>query len=263
MKRTWLYSFIAVLLIGILAACGGNDEKGQDEAGGAGDEREVLKIGTEATYPPFSFRDSESNEITGYDVEIAREVAKRIGMKVEFVPTEWKGMFGALDTERIDMVANQVTITDERKQKYAFSEPYTVSGGQVIVHEDNNDIKGIEDLKGKTVGTTQGSNYAKAAEEAGANLKYYKGIAQVLTDLNVKRIDAALNDRLFIQQELKDDSYKVKAVGDPFNQTKMAFAFRKGQDELIEKVNNAMKEMKEDGTLEEISQKYFGEDVSE
>lgn len=259
MKRTWIYSFIVVLIIGVLAACGTDNKK--DNA--SGDKREVLKVGTEATYPPFSFRDSESNDVTGYDVEIAREVAKRIGMKVEFVPTEWKGIFGALDTERIDMIANQVTITDERKEKYAFSEPYTVSGGQVIVHEDNKDIKGLEDLEGKTVGTTQGSNYAEAAEKAGADLKYYKGIAQVLADLNVNRIDAALNDRLFVQQELKDDSYKVKAVGEPFSKTKMAFAFRKDQDKLIEKVNNALKEMKEDGTIEEISQNYFGEDVSE
>ncbi|WP_349409565.1 transporter substrate-binding domain-containing protein [Pseudalkalibacillus sp. SCS-8] len=258
MKKTWIYSFILVLTVGLLAACGTDDKEKT-----TGDEREVLKIGTEATYPPFSFRDSETNDVTGYDVEIAREVAKRIGMKAEFIPTEWKGMFGALDSERIDMIANQVTITDDRKKKYSFSEPYTVSGGQVIVHKDNDDIKSLEDLEGKTVGTTQGSNYAEAAKEAGANLKFYKGIAQALTDLNVKRIDAALNDRLFIQQELKGDNYNVKAVGDPFNETKMGFAFRKDQEKLIEEVNKALKEMEKDGTLEEISQKYFGEDVSE
>ncbi|MCF6136146.1 transporter substrate-binding domain-containing protein [Pseudalkalibacillus berkeleyi] len=259
MKHNWIYALVFVLAIGVLAACG--MDKNKDKA--TGDKREELTIGTEATYPPFSFRDSESNEVTGYDVEIAREVAKRLGMKAKFVPTEWKGMFGALDTERIDMIANQVTITDDRKKKYAFSEPYTVSGGQVIVHEKTDDIKGIEDLKGKTVGTTQGSNYAEAAEEAGAKLKYYKGVAQVLTDLNVNRIDAALNDRLFIQQELKDNSYKVKPVGEPFNKNKMAFTFRKDQEDLVEKVNNALEEMKKDGTIEEISQKYFGEDVSE
>ncbi|MGP4082367.1 transporter substrate-binding domain-containing protein [Pseudalkalibacillus sp. R45] len=258
-KKYFLLTLISVLMLSFISACGMKDNK----EGAGGDEREKLKIGTEATYPPFSYRDSESNEVTGYDVDIAREVAKRIGMKAEFIPTEWKGMFGSLDSKRFDMVANQVTITDERKKKYAFSEPYTKSGGQVIVHQDNNEIKSIEDLKGKTVGTTQGSNYAEAAKEAGAKIKYYKGIAQVLADLNVNRIDAALNDRLFIQQELKDSNYEVKPVGDPFNENQMAFAFRKDQNELIEKVNKALTEMKEDGTIAEISEKYFGEDVSE
>ncbi|WP_257349471.1 transporter substrate-binding domain-containing protein [Pseudalkalibacillus decolorationis] len=260
MKHKWLTVLSFTLIVGLLAACGTGTGEDKTETG---EKRETLTIGTEATYPPFSYRDAESNEITGYDVEVAREVGKRIGMKVEFVPTEWKGMFSSLDSKRFDMIANQVAITDERKEKYSFSNPYAISGGQVIVHEENTEIKGIDDLKGKTVGTTQGSNYAKAAEEAGAKIKYYKGIAQVLADLNVKRIDAALNDRLFVQQELKDSNYKVKPVGEPFNKTKMAFAFRKNQDELIEKVNNALKEMKEDGTIAELSQKYFGEDISE
>lgn len=260
MKRQWLLALSFTLILSLLAACGTNENK--DESA-SGEKRETLTIGTEATYPPFSFRDPKTNDITGYDVDVAREVAKRIGMKAKFVPTEWKGMFSSLDTKRFDMIANQVTITDERKEKYDFSIPYTISGGQVIVHQDNTEIKGIEDLKGKKVGTTQGSNYAKAAEEAGADVKYYKGIAQVLADLNVKRIDAALNDRLFIQQELKDSDYNVKAVGDTFNKSTTAFAFRKNEDELLEKVNNALKEMKEDGTLAKISKKYFGEDVSE
>ncbi len=261
MKRKYFFlSLLTALMLSVVTACGASDDNGESTGK---DEREVLKIGTEATYPPFSYRDAESNEVTGYDVEIAREVAKRIGMKPEFIPTEWKGMFSSLDSKRFDMVANQVTITDERKEKYAFSEHYTRSGGQVIVHESNDEIKGIEDLKGKTVGTTQGSNYAEAAEEAGAKIKYYKGIAQVLADLNVKRIDAALNDRLFIQQELKGSNYEVKVVGDPFNENEMAFAFRKDQEDLIEQVNSALKEMKEDGTIAEISEKYFGEDVSE
>ncbi|WLD94039.1 transporter substrate-binding domain-containing protein [Alkalihalobacillus sp. AL-G] len=261
MKRQWLLALSFTLILSLLAACGTGTDDEQDQA--AGEKRETLTIGTEATYPPFSFRDPKTNDITGYDVDIAREVAKRIGMKTEFVPTEWKGMFSSLDTKRFDMIANQVTITDERKEKYDFSIPYTVSGGQVLVHKENTEIKGIEDLKGKVVGTTQGSNYAKAAKEAGAEVKYYKGIAKVLAELNVKRIEAALNDRLFIQQEVKGSNYEVKAVGDTFNKNEMAFAFRKNEDELIEKVNNALKEMKEDGTLAKISKKYFGEDVSE
>jgi L-cystine transport system substrate-binding protein len=249
-----------ILAVVFLTACGTSDQAtNKSEEKGA----KVLTIGTEATYPPFSYRDSKTNEITGYDVEVAREVADRLDMEAKFVPTEWKNMFTSLDSKRFDLVANQVTITEERKEQYDFSTPYTVSGGQVIVHKDNTDIKGIEDLKGKVVGTTQGSNYAAEAEKAGAETKFYKGIAQVLTDLDVKRVDAAMNDQLFILTELKDTNYNVKAVGEPFNKNEMAFAFRKDNEELVKKVNTVLEEMKKDGTLAKISEKYFGENVSE
>lgn len=263
MNKKWMLGLVFVLTLSILAACGSNQDTenaGEDSS----DKKETLLIGTEATYPPFSYRD-DNNEITGYDVEVAREVANRIGMEPEFKAIEWKGLLSSLETERIDMVANQVTITDDRKEQFDFTSPYTYSGGQVIVNENNNDIKGIDDLKGKTVGTTQGSNYAQAAEEAGAETKIYKGANQVLTDLSSGRnIDAAMNDRLFILTELPEQDYNVKGVGETFNKTEMAFALPKGKDDLIEKINGALNEMKEDGTLEELSKKYFdGENVSE
>lgn len=258
-----MLGLVFVLSLSVLAACGSNGDTDNNEESSSS-KKETLLIGTEATYPPFSYR-NDDNEITGYDVEVAREVADRIGMKAEFKAIEWKGLLSSLETERIDMVANQVTITDDRKEQFDFTEPYTYSGGQVIVNEDNNDIKGIKDLEGKTVGTTQGSNYAQAAEEAGADTKIYKGAAQVLTDLSSDRnIDAAMNDRLFILTELPEQDYNVKGVGETFNKTEMAFALPKGNEDLIEKINGALKEMKEDGTLADISKKYFdGENVSE
>ncbi|WP_273852541.1 transporter substrate-binding domain-containing protein [Guptibacillus spartinae] len=263
MNKKWMVGLVLALTLTVLAACGSNENTENGEEGSS-DEQETLLIGTEATYPPFSYRD-DNNEITGYDVEVAREVADRIGMKAEFKAIEWKGLLSSLETERIDMVANQVTITDDRKEQFDFTEPYTYSGGQVIVNENNEDIKGIEDLEGKTVGTTQGSNYAQAAEEAGAETKIYKGANQVLTDLsNERNIDAAMNDRLFILTELPEQDYKVKGVGETFNKTEMAFALPKGNDDLIKKINDALKEMKEDGTLADISKEYFdGENVSE
>ncbi|WP_347552408.1 transporter substrate-binding domain-containing protein [Pseudalkalibacillus hwajinpoensis] len=262
MNKKWMLGLLFVIALSVLSACGGNEDT--ENAGESSDEKETLLIGTEATYPPFSYRD-DNNEITGYDVEVAREVANRIGMEAEFKAIEWKGLLSSLETERIDMVANQVTITDERKEKFDFTTPYTYSGGQVIVNKNNNDIKGIDDLKGKTVGTTQGSNYEKAAKDAGAKTKIYSGANQALTDLsNDRNIDAAMNDRLFILTELPKTDYNVKGVGETFNTTKMGFALPKGNEELIEKMNGALKEMKEDGTLAEISKKYFdGENVSE
>ncbi|HEX6922580.1 MAG TPA: transporter substrate-binding domain-containing protein [Bacillales bacterium] len=274
MRKPMLVLGALFLALGMLAACGSASEKGgagqknntnaNENSGSGSTEKKELTIGTEGVYKPFSFKDLETGELTGYDVEVAREVAKRIGMKPNFVPTPWKSMFASLNSKRFDMIANQVGITKERKKNYAFSIPYTYSGARVIVNKDNTTIKGVEDLKGKVVGTTRGSNYAKYAKEAGAKVKYYKGIGQVLKDLSLKRIDAALNDRLFILTELDGSKYDVKAVGGVFHEVKMAFAFReKGSDQLVKKVNKALKSMKEDGTLAEISKKWFGENVSE
>jgi L-cystine transport system substrate-binding protein len=224
---------------------------------------EPLIVGTEGTYPPFSFRDLQSGDLTGYDIEVAQEVAKRLGRPVEFVPTQWKSMLASLDAKRFDFVANQVSVTPERQQQYAFSEPYTVSGAVVLVNNDNpKQIQGIDDLDGKVVGTTQGSNFADAAKEAGAEVRFYPGIAQVLTDLQQNRIDAALNDRLYALTELKETNYSVKAVGEPFTTETTAFAFQKDNTELQSEVNRVLNEMKQDGTLTTIAQKWFGEDVS-
>lgn len=256
---------ILFLILGFLSACGnnsGNDE-GEEKAGASSSNKQTLKIGTEGTYKPFSFKNLETGELTGYDVAVAREVAKRIGMEAEFVTTPWKGMIGALESKRFDMIANQVGINEKRKNNYAFSNPYTYSGARVIVNKDNTSIHGFDDLKGKVVGTTKGSNYAAYAKEAGAKLKYYKGIDQVLKDVGSGRIDAGLNDRLFILTQL-DAKKKLKAVGEAAHSTKMAFMFRqKGSQELIQKVNKALKEMKKDGTIAEISEKWFGANVSE
>ncbi|MBE9181334.1 transporter substrate-binding domain-containing protein [Oculatella sp. LEGE 06141] len=247
----------------VLIACASNptgstaSDTATDTAG------QPLVVGTEGTYPPFSFRDLQTNELAGYDIDVAREVANRLGRPIEFVPTQWKSMLASLDARRFDFVANQVSVTPERQQQYAFSEPYTVSGAVVIVSNDNpKQIQSVADLNGKVVGTTQGSNYAAAAEEAGAEVKYYSGIAQVLSDLQQNRVDAALNDRLYVLTELKEANYNVQAVGEPFNEEVTAFAFNQENEPLRDEVNQVLTEMKQDGTLASISEKWFGEDVS-
>ncbi|WP_214824249.1 transporter substrate-binding domain-containing protein [Exiguobacterium sp. s28] len=249
-------SLTAVLAIGasfgVLAACGTEKDSGSEEA--------VITVGTEATYPPFTYKDK--GEITGYDIDVLNEAAERAGYTVEYEPMDFKGLVPALDAERIDMIANQMSITPEREEKYAFSDPYAVSGAQVIVASDNEDIQGIDDLDGKVVGSTQGSVYAKLAEEAGAEVKFYKGANQVLQDLQVGRLDAALNDRLFILTELEKTGYDVKAVGDVFNKSEAGYMTRQDSD-VLDKLNDALAEMQEDGTMAEIGEQYFGEDISQ
>ncbi|HET7658472.1 MAG TPA: transporter substrate-binding domain-containing protein [Bacillales bacterium] len=267
MRKPFLLFGALFLMVGMLTACGtsnGANAGNKQSASHTSNDQKVLTIGTEGVYKPFSFKDLETGKLTGYDVEVAREVAKRIGMKPVFKPTPWKSMFASLNTKRFDMIANEVSVTPERKKKYAFSIPYTYSGGRVIVNKDNTTIHGLKDLKGKVVGTTKGSNYAKIAQQAGAKVKYYKGIEEALKDLSLNRIDAALNDRLFILTQLKKSNEPLKAVGPVFDKTEMAFTFREqGSEALIKKVNNALKEMKKDGSLAKISKKWFGENVSE
>ena len=225
-------------------------------------QRGTIKVGTEGTYPPFTFK-NEKGELEGFDVDIIEEVAKRLGVKAEFVPTEWKAMFAGLDAERFDLIANQVTINQERLAKYDFSDPYTVSGGQVVVNKNTADIKGQADLKGRKAGVTQGSNWDEIAKKAGANIQYYKGANEIFADLAANRIEATVNDRLFVAEYLlKNPNQQLKVAGPSFDQAKMGFAFRKGSPELVEAVNKALKEIYADGTYLKISQKWFGEDVS-
>lgn len=246
-----------------LTACGANSTGAGSASKTADSAGQALTVGTEGTYPPFSFKDLKTGELSGYDIEVAQAVAKRIGRPVTFVPTQWKSMLASLDAKRFDFVANQVTVTPEREKQFAFSEPYTVSGAVVIVSNDNpKKIQGAADLKGKVVGTTQGSNFAEAAKQAGAEVKYYPGVAQVLTDLEQNRVDAALNDRLYALTELKKANYKVKAVGEPFQKESTAFAFNKDNTQLRDQVNQALNDLKKDGTLAAIAKKWFGEDVS-
>ncbi|MFP7279942.1 transporter substrate-binding domain-containing protein [Exiguobacterium indicum] len=254
MKHGLKLAVAALSTAGVLAACGAsNDNAGSDK------ESKVITVGTEATYPPFTYK--EKGKLTGYDVDVMNEVAKRAGYKVDYKAMDFKGLIPALDSKRIDVIANQMGITPERQEKYAFSNAYTVSGSTIIVNNKTNDIKTLDDLKGKTVGSTQGSLYAKTAEEAGAKVKYYKGANQVLKDLEAGRVDAAMNDRLFVLTELKKAGYKVKAVGETFDKNESGFMMAKNS-KYTEDFNKALAEMQEDGTLAKIGEKYFNEDIS-
>ncbi|QNR20309.1 transporter substrate-binding domain-containing protein [Exiguobacterium sp. Helios] len=252
MKHGLKLAVAALSTAGVLAACGASNEE-------ANKDEKIVTVGTEATYPPFTYK--EKGKLTGYDIDVMNEVAKRAGYKVEYKAMDFKGLIPALDSKRIDVIANQMGITDERKEKYSFSDAYTVSGSTIIVNNKTNDIKTLDDLKGKTVGSTQGSLYAKTAEKAGAKVKYYKGANQVLKDLEAGRVDAAMNDRLFVLTELKKAGYKVKAVGETFDKNESGLMMAKNS-KYAEDFNKALAEMQKDGTLADLGKKYFNEDIS-
>ena len=222
----------------------------------------VIKIGTEGTYAPFTFHDG-SNKLVGFDVEIGEAVAKKLGVKAEFIEGKWDGLIAGLDAKRYDAVINQVGITEARKQKYAFSEPYIASKAVLIVREGNTDINGFEDLKGKKSAQSLTSNFGKLAEAAGAELVGTDGFDQSIQLVLTRRADATVNDSLsFLDFKKHQPEAPVKIVAEKPDADYSGIIVRKGDDDLVASINKALTEIKADGTYKTISDKYFGQDVS-
>jgi cystine transport system substrate-binding protein len=229
-------------------------------------EAGVITVGTEGTYRPFTFHADGTGDLTGYDVEIVTAVAEKLGVEPKFEETQWDAIFAGLDSERFDIIANQVSITEEREAKYELSDPYTVSPGVLIVAKDNTDITSLESLEGKTTAQSLSSNWHTLATESGANVEAVEGWAQAVALLGQGRIDATLNDKLtFLDYKATNpaDAAKLKVAAETDDSSRNAFVVSKGSTELVTAVNDALAELREEGTLAEISEKYFGEDVSQ
>lgn len=273
------FSYLLLLIISavlVLAACGGkeNENEGsnenQNESGNTDgdllakvkDSGELL-VGTEGTYAPFTFHD-ESGKLTGFDVEIAEEIASRLGVKAKFMETQWDAMFPGLDSERFDMIANQVGIKPERQEKYDFSDPYISSSAVLVTQADNNDVKSFEDIKGLKAAQSLTSNYGEMAKSYGAELVGIDGFIQAIELLNSNRVDVTINDKLTVLdfQKQKPEA-NIKVVAEAEDAAQSGLMFRKGSETLVEAVNEALNEMIEDGTYNEISEKWFGENVLE
>ncbi|MGH4122604.1 MAG: amino acid ABC transporter substrate-binding protein [Clostridium sp.] len=221
-----------------------------------------IRIGTEGTYAPYTFHD-KTGKLTGFDVEIAEEVSKRIGVKPEFVETKWDGMVAGLAAKRFDMVVNQVGIKPDRQLKYDFSNPYIVSKAVLIVSSADNTIKKFADLKGKKSAQSLTSNLAKIAEENGALLQPVDSFNQSIDLLVSKRVDATVNDSLsYLDIKKQKPELAIKVVDEEGNAQPSAIMFNKGNKELVDATNKALADMKSDGTYSKISNKWFGTDVS-
>ena len=258
--RFTLAALVAAIAV-LLTACGGG---GSDSASDLARVKEagVLKVGTEGTYSPFSYHDPKTNTLVGYDVEVVAAVAKKLGVKVEYVETPWDAIFAGLTSKRFDVIANQVTRNPEREGLYGLSDTYTVSEGVIATRADDSSITSLADLKGKKSAQSLTSNWAKVAKDAGAEVESVEGFTQAVTLLKQKRVEATVNDNLAVldyQKSTGDTSVKIAAkTGDISEQV---VATRKDAD-LVAAVNKALAELKADGTLKAISEKYFETDVS-
>ena len=225
----------------------------------------VFKVGTEGTYAPFTYHD-ESGKLTGFDVEIATEIAKRLGVKPEFVEGKWDGLIAGLDVNRYDAVINEVAVTDARKAKYDFSTPYIASHAALIVRSDNTAIKTFDDLKGKKSANTLTSNFGKIAKDHGAEVVGVQGFNESIDLLTSGRVDATVNDSLSFldfKKHKPDAQVKIVAIDNSADSDKSAVLVRKGNPQLVAAIDKALADIKADGTYEKISQKYFGKDVSQ
>ncbi|UZN04580.1 amino acid ABC transporter substrate-binding protein [Cellulomonas sp. S1-8] len=254
-----LLALPVILAVGALAACSSGDPAPQGEGSA---DAEVLRVGTEGTYSPFSFHDTDG-ELTGYDVEVVTAVADELGLEVEFSETTWDSIFAGLEAERYDVVANQVTINDERAAVYDFSEPYTVSTGVAVVAADDDTVTSLDDVAGLTAAQSATSNWSQVAKDAGATVEGVEGFTQAVTLLTQGRIDVTFNDDLAVLDYLKQSGdTSVKIAFETGETVEQAFALRK-DSELTARIDEALATLRADGTLAEISEKWFGEDVSQ
>ncbi|GHC27558.1 amino acid ABC transporter substrate-binding protein [Aidingimonas halophila] len=227
-------------------------------------EDDTIKVGMSGGYFPFTF--VEQDTLKGFEVDVMEAVADELDREVEFVTADFSGLFGMLESGRIDTIANQITITEERQAKYLFTDPYVYDGAQVVVKEGNAEIEGVEDLRDKSVAVNLGSNYEDLLRE----LPYADEIDIRTYDSNIEqdtalgRVDAFVMDRVSATQVIKEKPLPLQLAGPTFSEIRNALPFRDTETDrkLRDQVNEALDALREDGTLTEISERWFDADIT-
>ncbi|WP_099826891.1 amino acid ABC transporter substrate-binding protein [Oceaniglobus indicus] len=228
-------------------------------------QAETLNVGMSGGYFPFTF--VKLDELQGFEVDVINAIAAETGDEVNFVTMSFSGLVGALDSGRIDTIANQITITPEREAKFAFSQPYVFDGAQVVVKAGNEStITGVEDLSGKTVAVNLGSNFEELLNElpnAGQiDIRTYE--SNIAQDTALGRVDAFVMDRVSSVQLIAESPLPLALAGKPFSEIRNAFPFRDDAEgkALRDRIDAAITTLKENGTLADISEKWFGSDIT-
>ena len=256
MKKLGLILCTAVLGVGLLAGCGSDTKKEVQLTQTAG----VLKVGSETTFPPFEFAEENSNKYIGFDVDLSEEVAKRLGLKLEFVSMGFDALIPATQSGNIDMIAAGINATPEREQALSFSDPYFNEGGFItIVRKDNTDINKMDDLANKRVGVQIGTVPVEMAKAIpGTDVKELDSNSNIFMELKAGTIDGAILDQAVAMYYLKQGADKdFKLVGEGTKAPGTVFGFNKSNTALRDKVNGVLKEMREDGTYQKIYDKWF------
>lgn len=241
----------------VVAGCGQGTQEGD-----TGQAKETLSFACSGAYYPFSYYDENTNELVGFDVEIGKALAEAMGMEPKPVTAPWESLISGLKADKYDAIIGSMTITEERKQQVDFTDPYYVSGPKLFVREDS-DISSVNDLKKDTrIGVLMQSVYEDLAKQYSDNLKFYESDVTALHDLDLGRVEAVITDQNVGMASAKKGGWKIKAVGDLLMVENIGIAVKKGNSELVAKLNQALKDIKADGTYEKIAMKYVGMDIS-
>ena len=279
MKRRTFISMLSVMAAaGVLTLSGCSNSStstaassgASSAAGSSADQLAAIQasgkliVALEGAWQPWSYHD-ESDTLVGYDVEVSRAIAEKLGVESEYVESDWDSLFAGLDAGRFDMVCNGVEVTDERALTYDFTTPYGYIHTALAVRKDNDEIKTFEDLKGKTTANSLASTYMELAESYGATVQGIDTLEETIQLLAAGRIDATLNADVSFYDYLNvhpDADFKIVAQTE--DASHVAIPLRKGDNSatLLEAVNNAIDELRADGTLKELGEKYFGQDIS-
>ena len=239
------------------AAADVDDELAQIQKSG------VFKVGVEGTYPPMTYHD-ESGELTGFDVEVAKKVAEKLGVTAEFTESDWDSLLAGIDSKRLDTVINAVSVTEERSQKYDFAGPYFYITQQIVVRSDDDSIVDMDSLNGKKCANTMTTAYLDLLEDAGAEIVPINTTEEAVSMINSGRADFTTFNSVIFNEYLKQHpDAKVKvAFAIPDLVDTYAVPIRKGETRLLEAVQSALDELAAEGTLSEISEQYFGTDFT-
>ncbi|HEY1226748.1 MAG TPA: cystine ABC transporter substrate-binding protein [Ramlibacter sp.] len=227
--------------------------------------RGTLRVAMEGTYPPFNYKDQKTGQLTGFDVEVARLLAARMGLKPEFISTEWSAILAGLGAGKYDVIISQVGITPKREASFDFSVPYTYSIPQLVLRSnDSAAYKSLADLKGKKVGVGQGTVFEQQLKAAppGIDIKSYPATPETLQDLAFGRVDAALNDTLMVGYLVKNSHLPIRGGAHVGEVSRMGIPFQKGNPKFKAALDKAIEDARADGSLKQISMKWFGIDAS-
>lgn len=256
MKKFLVFMMAALMLVAMaVAGCGGKEESK------AADAPKVLRVATEPTFAPFEFQEEGSDKLSGFDMDLIRAIGAKLGYKVEIANMGFDALIPALNTGNIDVAIAGMSITDERKQAVGMSDPYYTSGLIVMVKKDNNDIKSIDDLKGKRIAAQIGTTgAAKAHSVEGAVVTEFNTNTESAMELTNGGVDAVINDSPVIGYYLAQGGNEVaKTVGDIMEAEQYGIAVKKDNTKLLEDINKALAELKKDGEYDKIYQTWFGE----
>jgi polar amino acid transport system substrate-binding protein len=232
-------------------------------APGASDK--VLRIGVDDSYPPMEYKDDKNNTI-GFDVDLGSEIAKKLGMKIELISTAWDGIFQALNTNKFDCILSSVSLTEERKQNFAFTRPYIANSQVIVVAPSNNTIKSGNDLAGKKVGaqvsTTAHDSAIKLLQKIKFDLSTYDQVIQPFQDLKTGRLDAIIVDEVVARYYVTQDKSSYKVSSGKLTNEPIAICFSKDNTSLRDKIDSILDGFQKDGTMKKISEKWFTEDLT-